>query len=272
MSMKMLVEALLKILLLVNLAYILWLNIFVGKESASGVGVYTQIPLALIPVIGAIYGLISAHHWGGLTSVLGKTMTFLSLGLLSWGGGMVGWLMYIFVLGQTEVPYPSPADFVFMLSQMFWLLGSIYLARVIGAQYGLRSKNGKLLVVLVPICAVLISYILLVLVARDGVLAIDAIDLKTFFDIYYPTGTTTSLAMVSVVFFLSHKFLGGKYRSAVLTLYLGFVCQYIGDFWYSYGTTKEIYFNGHWTDMMFTLAMFLIAKGIMGITPEIDGE
>ena len=252
----------------VTIAFEFYLNLFVPVEDRSSMGTITQVPLALIPIIGSFIGLSVSRKWGGHKSRLGKAIILYSLGLLAWGSGVVGWLIYIYILKQTEVPYPSPADFVYMLAQILWYAASITMARVIGAQYGFKSASGWIKAILGGIFGVGLSYVLLVTVARDGAFTIDGFTLRTFFDFYYPIATSLSLTLTLVVFLLSGKFLGGKFKKSLLVLFTGFIFQFFGDFYYTYATTRETYFNGHWSDMLFTTAMLVLSLGLILYDPS----
>lgn len=250
-----------------TIGYELSLNTIVDIDSRSSVGAITQVPLALIPIIGSSIGLGVARSWGGFKSRLGKAIIFYSLGLLAWGLGVVGWLIYIYILGITEVPYPSPADFVYMFAQIMWYTASIIMARVIGAQYGLKQK-GWIKAIIATIFAVALSYVLLVTVARDGSLEASGFTLGTFFDFYYPIATALSLALTIVVYILARKYLGGLYKKALLVLFAGFIFQFLGDFTYTLTTFNETYYNGHWADVLFTTAMLVLTTGLMMYDPN----
>lgn len=247
----------------VTILYSLYLNLFVPVEDRSTAGAITQFPLALIPVVGSLIGLAVARSWGGLKSRLGRAITFYSLGVLAWGCGVIGWLIYIYILGETEVPYPSPADFVYMLAQIMWYAGSLTIAGVIGAQYAIKSRFGWLKAVFASALAVGLSYLLLVTVARDGSLESTGLSLQTFFDFYYPIATALSLTLVTVVYLLSRKYLGGIYKKSIIVLFIGFIFQFLGDFTYTWTTTIETYHNGHWADILFTTAMLTLTWGLL---------
>lgn len=244
------------------------LNTFVPFESRSTLGTVTQIPLALIPIIGSFIGFSVAKKWGGLKSKLGKAIILYSLGLMAWGFGVVGWLFYIYVLKITEVPYPSPADFVYMLAQILWYAASITMAGVIGAKYGFKSKSGLIKAVLGGVFGAALSYVLLITVARDGSLTAEGFNLGTFFDFYYPIATSLSLTLTVIIYFLSGKFLGGKFKKSLLVLFTGFIFQFFGDFYYTLSTNNETYYNGHWSDMLFTTAMLVLTLGLLLYDPK----
>ena len=149
-----------------------------------------------------------------------------------------------------------------------WYAGSISVAGVIGAQYGIKSGMGWLKAGLASVFAVVLSYVLLVTVARQGVIEASGLTLQTFFDFYYPIATALSLTLVMVVYLLSHKYLGGIYKKSILVLFTGFIFQFFGDFLYTYTTNMETYHNGHWADMLFTTAMITLTWGLLLYDPE----
>lgn len=247
----------------VTVLYSLFLNLFVPVENRSNAGAITQFPLALIPVVGSFIGFAVARSWGGFKSRLGRAIIFYSLGVLAWGCGVIGWLIYIYVLNQVEVPYPSPADFVYMLAQIMWYAGSLTIAGVIGAQYAIKTRFGWAKALIASLLAVGLSYILLVTVARQGSLEATGLSLQTFFDFYYPIATALSLTLVTVVYLLSRKYLGGIYKKSIIVLFAGFIFQFFGDFIYTWTTTIETYHNGHWADILFTTAMLTLTWGLL---------
>ena len=251
------------VIYVITIAYEIYLNTVVKVESRSSMGAITQVPEALIPIIGSFIGLRVAKHWGGFKSRLGKAITLYSFGLMAWGGGVVGWLIYIYILGRTEVPYPSPADFVYMLAQITWYSATLIMARVIGAQYGFKKQNGWLKALAGCLFGVVVSYVLLVTIARHGSLTASGFNLRTFFDFYYPIATSLSLTLTLVIFLLSRKYLGGIYKKPLLILFAGFIFQFFGDFTYTLSNTNETYFNGHWSDMLFTTAMLTLTFGLL---------
>ena len=113
------------------------------KHSASEAGYYFQIFLFVIPLVGSLIGFSNAKLWGGFRSAVGRAITFLSLGTLTWAIGMLIWNYYIF-LAQVEVPYPSLADVAFILSWPLWTVGFIELSKATGVKFALRQTKGKI--------------------------------------------------------------------------------------------------------------------------------
>ena len=240
----------------------------VSESTIKFLRLLTQIPLALIPLTGGILGLKNFVNWSGARSSLGKSSLFLSLGLISWASGMIAWNYYIFFT-KIEIPYPSFADFGFVLGLLFLIIGISILSKIVGVKFALRNKKGKLVFFLIPVIIIAFSIYLLINVARGGVLADTSESyLKLFFDILYPLGDVIILTIIGLLYFLSRKFLGGIYKTPILVLFSGFLFFYISDFLFSYTTTQGTYFNGHFVDFLFTTSMFILSLGVATLDPK----
>ncbi|OGZ63874.1 MAG: hypothetical protein A3A98_01130 [Candidatus Staskawiczbacteria bacterium RIFCSPLOWO2_01_FULL_40_39] len=240
-----------------------------GIQTSLLNNLYGVLFLGFIPLIGGLNGLILSKHWGYFKSAIGKSIIFLSLGLISWGlGTYIFSGVYNFLLG-VAVPYPSIADVGYILSIPLWIMGVLQLAKATGAKYGLRSLKGKSLLLIIPILVIGISYYLLITVARDGVIdTSDSEILKLFFDFAYPVGDLLILTVVTLVYSLSYRYLGGIFKNAVYLILLGFILMYLADFAFSYTTTTETFYPANWVDLLFTTAMFIIVLGVSQFTPK----
>ncbi len=219
----------------------------------------------VFPILGGIYGIILAKKWGFFYSSVGRAIMFLSLGLLSWGVGEMIFSLYYNLLLKVEVPYPSLADAAFIVSWPLWGIGMVNLSRATGAKYALKGATGKLTLVLFPIIIVALSYYLLVTVARGGVISSSEGAIKVFFDLAYPVGDVIILTLATLIYGLSFKYFGGKYKIAIYVLLFGFLANYFADFTFSYTTTLETFVPGGTADFLFTLAMFLLAFGVSSL-------
>jgi hypothetical protein len=253
----------------IALWYLLFLVIYWGALLASGLRISNynfgySLAFTLVPLFGGLVGMIKSGIWGRLHSAIGRAVFFFSLGLFLWGCGNTVWAYYNFIL-HVAAPYPSWADIGFAPSIFFWALGALSLARATGAKYGLRPLWAKLFAVAAPVSVLTSSYYLLIVVARGGVLT-DGMgaNLKPLFDIAYPLGDVIALTLAVVIFGLSFRFFGGRYKKPVLYLLAGLGIMYIGDFVFSYTTTVGCFYNGDIGDMILTLGLFCIAFGVLG--------
>ena len=241
-----------------------WIALFY-KGTTEGFGNYFySFAFSLVPLIGGFGGLFLSRGWGGLESAVGRAVFCISLGLFTWGAGSMVWSYYNFFVG-VAAPYPGLADIGFVASLPLWIYGILSLSRATGARVGAKHTLGKWLLILLPVFVAVVSYYLLVVVARGGVLT-DSFDnyLKLTLDLAYPLGDVVIFSLISVIFSLSIKYLGGQYKSAVLYILIGFAFMYFADFVFSYTTTVGTFYDGDWGDMLFTLALSTITFGTLG--------
>ncbi|MDP3769335.1 MAG: hypothetical protein Q8R40_00125 [bacterium] len=264
------------ILALFAIASIFWAILFflaesslVGDELLENLRRFTQVPLVFVPLIGGLLGLRNAFKWGGGRSVLGRAVLGISIGLLAWAGGMAVWNYYLFFT-DIEIPYPSVADGLFILSWPLWTYGILQLSKATGARFGLHNKSGKGVLFLISGVATLASIYVLFGVARGWSISWDEGGLKLFFDLFYPIGDIVILTLVVLVYGFSRKFLGGIYKTPVTILFIGFLLNYTADFIFVYTTTVETYFNGHFVDFLYTVAMFALSFGLSMLDTDVS--
>lgn len=244
-----------------------WFAIFLTDQKDSPTNFQFVFIYGLVPFSGGIFGILKSRDWGLFKSVLGKAVFFLSCGLITWSGGETIWSFYNLVL-HVEIPYPSWADASFIISWPFWIIGIYFLSHAVGAKFGLRKRDGRLQLALIPIIAVIASYYLLIVVARQGSWTSGSGLLKVFFDFAYPILDVVILIEALLVYGLSLKFLGGRFKWPVRIILLGFAINYLADFSFSYTTTVGTYFNASWPDLLFASAMFILSVGINSLDPK----
>src|SRR3989344_4157385 len=192
----------LTIIIIYLITVIFWLVLTLKTgHSTSRAGYYFQLFLFIVPLVGSFIGFINARLWGGFKSAVGRAITFLSLGTLTWAIGMLIWNYYIF-LAKVEVPYPSLADLAFILSWPLWTIGFVQLFKATGAKFALRGNKGKMLFVAIPLVVIAVSYYLLIVIGRGGVIDWSGGGLKLFFDLFYPIGDVVILAIALMLFSL----------------------------------------------------------------------
>lgn len=243
-----------------------WAIVYLKIAKSHEVIIFYQFLFSLVPILGGVGGLINSKKWGLLTSKLGKSLFYLSAGLISWGLGQVVWAYYVIVLNQST-PYPSLADVGYVLAIPLWSVGLVYMAQATGARYGFKKTSNKILVVVLPLIAVLIAYFLPIGGGNNGAFAVGESPVKIFLDVFYPLSDVITLTLSFILFSLTFNFLGGAFRIPVLSLLIGFVVEYVVDFSFSYVTNNGSYYNGHWVDLVFPTAMVLIGFAVCSIEP-----
>ena len=247
--------------------FIWWVFFFItGKSNLNGQitlgGALYQFAFGLIPLIGGVIGILKSKIWGGLKSHVGRALLFISLGAICWGIGQMFWSLYYNILNNVDIPYPSLADIGYSLSFPFLAIGLISLSKATGARFSLKHPSGRLLAFFITIVGIISAYYLLIIVARDGIIDFNEEGLKLFFDLAYPIGDLTILLFSLLIYGLSFNYLGGKYKIPILSVVFGLLVLFLGDFSFSYTTTVESYYNGHWVDMVLPTAWMLIVFGV----------
>lgn len=248
------------------LGYLLCMFIFWGGMYASGlkelqINKFWGIGINFIPLFGGIFGLFTAKHWGGFKSAVGKGLIYLSLGLISWSLGNWVWSYYNFFL-NSNIPYPSFADVGYIVAIPLWVIGTYQLSKATGVSYGLKRKVGQIYLLVLPIVVLALSYYLLVTIARGGSITSGGGLLKVFFDFAYPVGDAIIITIAFLVYGLSLKYLGGRFKWPVLITLFGFVLMFLADFSFSYTTTLGTYYDGHINNLLFITALFAMGFGV----------
>lgn len=241
--------------------FLFWSGIYLSDIRNLQIHKFWGLSIDFLAFFGAIFGLFTAKHWGNFKSAVGKGIIFLSSGLFIWSVGNFVFSYYVFFL-NSNIPYPSLADAFFIFAWPLWFTGIFYLSKATGVKYGLRKKMGQLYLIILPILSFAISYYLLVIVARGGVITAGGDALKVFFDFAYPVGDVIIITIALLVYGLSLKYLGGKYRLPIITILFGFILMFFADFSFSYTTTLGIYYGGHPIDLFFVAALFAIGFGL----------
>jgi hypothetical protein len=251
------------------LGFLIFLFVFWGWLFLTGSkeGFYNYLYsflFGLLPLFGGFLAMIHSRIWGGLKSAIGKAVFFIGLGLFCWGCGETIWSYYNFFMHE-PAPYPSSADVGFAPSIFFYGLGAAFLARATGAKYGLRNIYAKVFVALAPIAILALSYYVLVVVARGGVLLTDGeTPLKAVLDLAYPFGDFLGLTLAIIISGLSFKYLGGRYLDDIISILAGLGVMFMADTVFSYTTTINTYYNADMGDLMLTIGLFLLTFGVLG--------
>lgn len=184
-------------------------------------------------------------------SVIGKSIAFISLGMLSWGIGSLVWLYYNIML-QTEVPYPSLADVGFLGTIPLATCGLFLLLKNIKIKF-----DAKIIfkVIAIPIVVFLFTYWLFI----HSKLGENVSTLEKILNVTYPMGDVVFLSFTIVILSLTK---GAKLFRSISMICAGFIIQTIADFSFSWTTATGTYYSGNWVDVLFALAFFTLGIGM----------
>ncbi len=243
-----------------------WAFLFKMGLKETPFNYYYNIPLGLLPICSGILSLFASRGWGGWMSAVGRGVIFLSIGLICWGLGTWVYGFYNLVL-DIPVPYPSLGDVLYLASWPCWGIGLVHLSKATGVRFSLRHRRGQLTLFLVPLFATILSYFLLVVVARGGVLTTSS-DIKLFFDIGFPLGDVVILTISLLILGLSAEYLGPRFKWPICIIVFGFLLNYVSDLLFSYRITIDQYFIGDWVDLLFATSMFFQSIGVLSLNPK----
>jgi hypothetical protein len=248
---------------------VVWLAVQLHGAKMGTLNYLYSFLFGLTPLFAGLVGVIKSKIWGRLRSSMGRAIFFISLGLVFWGFGETIWSYYNF-FRHIPAPYPSLADIGFAPSVFFWVLGASYLSRASGAWLSLKRSRRAQLFTIVAIAALsVVSYYLLVRVARSNVLVPEGESIiQVILDIAYPLGDFLAALFAFIVFALSFKYLGGLYRPAIGAILAGLATMYVADFVFSYTTTVGSYYNGDWGDLLLCIGLFLLSFGVLGFATK----
>ena len=251
-------------LVLIVLAYYLVVLLWWFKIFTSGVQTGTENYLfnqayVFFHIAGGISGLVIAHKkWGGFNSLVGKGISFLSLGLLAQGFGQTVWTYYNF-FQDVEVPYPSLADIGYFGLIPLYIYAMYNFAKSSGINVSLKTLSGKLQAVIIPVIMLVVAYALFL---KD--LPVDLSQpLKTFFDWATPAFDAISVSIGILTYSLSKSILGGKMKFKILYLVFALVFEYITEYVFLYRAGLDLYYNAGPVDLMFATSAMIMTVGIL---------
>lgn len=244
-----------------------WLYITASGLIDTKINYFFGLGLGIMPIVAALFGFKNGSMWGGFKSAMGKTLYFLSAGLLTWGTGTLIFAFYNIAL-NIAVPYPSIADVFYIVSWPLWTFGMISLSKATGARFRFGQLTGKLIFFLIPLAVAAFSYYLLITVARGGSIEIDNNFIGTFVSFAYVLGDVIILTFTLLIYGLSFRYLGGYYKLSIIALLFGFAVNYLADFFFALTTTNASYFVADWVDLIFTVAFFFLGLAVTLMDPS----
>lgn len=219
---------------------------------------------ALMPFLGGIAAIRGYREWGGLSTILGKAILFLGLGLFMWGFGKIAWVYYAAIPGIQNASLP---DWFFAPSVFLYTIGTIYLSLTTGIRLSLKFTSGRVFAVVTPIIVFILAYYVLISVPQPSVETViankDAL-LQSIFNVAYPIGDAVSLAVAAVVAGLSFRYLGGLYKTEIVFILAGLAGMFAADSYFAYTSLSGTAQIGGTGDLIYTFALFLLTCGLLG--------
>lgn len=212
----------------------------------------------LIGLWGGLWGIAISRKWGGLQSVMGKSILLFSVGLLFQEIGQLSYSFYIYYL-DIEVPYPSIGDFFFYATIPLYTAAVLYLAKASGVKVSLQSFRNKLQAIAIPGGMLAFSYFMFLQEYSFDM----SEPLKTTLDFVVPLGQAIYISLAILTFTLTKGILGGLMKTKVLLILFALVVQYVADWTFLYQASREIWYAGGINDYMFLCAYFIMTIALI---------
>ncbi len=241
------------LLFLISSLYLgLFLYHFVDPSFVDPVGfAFYSYTYWVIALIGGIFGLLISNKWGGLRSIAGKAIFWLSIGLLMQSLGQMIYA-YLSVIQGVEDPYPSPAEIFFVSSIPSYIIGSYYIAKLSGLSADLKTKKFKVFAVVTALLLMWFAYSQFI--EGHDVESTSLILLSL--EIIYPFGQSIFIVTTLLAFFLNKNLKGGALMNRIFFLLFGLLSQYFADTFYDRTPVQ-------YSDMLYIYSYFLISLGLI---------
>lgn len=198
-------------------------------------------------VVAAIFSFRSAYLLGAGNPAR-KPWFILGSGLAAMSIGQSVLTFYQYTTGKT--PFPSPADFFFVLAYPLIIVAMIQFAMTY-AQSGFTPEGTKLFAIVIFVAAAAIAWPILQPVAH-----MPAAPMEKALNLAYPSLDLLLMIPIAVLLRITSRFRGGSVWPVWLSLLVGFVFTAVGDILFAYLSAL-----GHNELDPLVHAMFIVAYG-----------
>jgi len=217
----------------------------------------------MMALFGAYWGYSISKSWGGVRSLMGKTILMFSVGLLAQEFGQLVYFYYIF-FHNIQAPYPSIGDLGYFGSIPLYIAGVLFLAKASGVKVSLQSLRHKLLAIIIPLAILFASYVIFL----NGYKIDVSHPLTTILDFGYPLGEAIYISLALLTYLLSRKILGGVMKKRILFILFALFVQYLSDFTFLYQAQKETWVAGGANDFLYLTAYFIMTVALLELRIE----
>lgn len=207
---------------------------------------------ALLYIFGGIIG-ISAAFYVTTGISMGKALLYLGLGQIAYACGLIVWAYYN-LFAHVAVPYPSAADFFFVLFYPLLAIGCWHFLTMVATH--IHTQYLFEVMGIFFLAAVVILGFLNTPDTSAGVSGLTRI-----VNIWYPLGDSLLIALAYLVYRAGR----GALQSGVLLLIVGLIIQAFADTIFSYQTNVNAYWNGSISDILFAVSGFALSLSILTI-------
>lgn len=235
----------------------------IGYDSKRFFGDFPSI-YGVMALWGAIWGILIAHKWGGLKSVMGKAILMFSLGLFAQEFGQLAYAYLSFFL-NIEVPYPSIGDIGYFGSIPLYLYGVYLLAKASGIKFAFAKMTNVAIAIVIPLIMLSLSYFLFLQNYEFDW----SMPLVIFLDFGYPMGQAIYISLALLTFLLSQRVLGGIMRDKIFFILFALLLQYASDYVFLFQAHNGTWSAGGVNDYMYLVSYLFMTLGILQLETTI---
>ncbi len=255
----------------INVGQRIFLVIFLGvilytfflSVSQLTQSIYNDMPGLLLGLIVVTAGFICLNKrsvWKNQKNI-SRGLLLSGMGLVFWGTGNIIWSYYS-IFNGVVLAYPSLADIFYLPSVFLYTSGIIFFNQ--DFQQKPRNKKEMTRMTVAIIFISVISFCMMATIIRGGkfydpeaTIALNVLNMA------YPCIDFVGLILAIFLSGLTFKDFKSKYGSLVFLLNIGLVLMFIADSFLSYFVTNSLYYNGGFTDFLFTIAMSTIIFSLL---------
>ncbi len=236
-----------------------WLLLLVfSPNHDSPFNDYFADSYGILSGVGGIIGLIISKKWGFLQSYMGKSLAYLSFGLICQFLGQVSYSI-IFYVYNIENAYPSIGEIFYLASIPLYVLGVWNIAKASGIKLSLQKTKYKMVSILLPFLMILVSYHVFLINYDSQEVPFSVVLL----DYIYPIGQAFFVSLALLTYFTTRSYLGGLMRGKIFFVLFALVFQYIADSMFIFETRSENWYAGGLSDLMFVVSYFIMTLGLI---------
>ena len=229
---------------LAAVSFIIVFALYLGKDVAN---VVTNCIFILVSGAAVVLSILFAIR-NGINGSHGKAWILFSLSMICWFIGEQVWLVYDLV--YNEDPFPSLADFFYLIGYIFFFAFSLYYLQPV--KNAITKK--------VAVTAIVISTALLiptVYYSLDNNTDYNSFELALAASYPILDAVTLAPSMIGIVLFL-----GGKVNFMWTLMMLGTLIFVIADTGFLVTDMAGEYYTGHPVDILYLWSYLLFAFGV----------
>ena len=236
-----------------------------GLQGDKDIAEAFSATYGLMALFGGVVGLKVSRRWGGYKSLIGKSVFFMSLGLLAQEAGQLTYSGYTYI-AHREIPYPSLGDIFYFGSVILYILAAWSLVKALSTKTATRNSKYLVLALIVPATLLGFSYYIFL----RGHNYDFSHPLTVFLDFGYPMGQAIYVSLAIMALILSVRYLGGIMKPVILFVIFALVFQYVADFGFLYQVSRETWKTAGTNELIYLISYFVMTLSLIEFERVLD--